>query len=225
MLPNPMRMASAVTLLDILDCMSFVRTHLRGEWAPAAAFLFWGATIVGLGCMSGVCAHLRGERQLSGTHGGGGRQRCSNAAFEGPGMPAVPAYAVDARFAAQHACCAVPCCASYALPCLQAASARPSTAMCAPWWRAASGGTPLTSRWRQSSTCWRRWVGGWVVERPGGRAGRVDERQWRLGGQGGPGGLSINAGQLLNPGWAQRVASGQLTCRPSACCLLPLCAE
>ncbi|KAI7840464.1 hypothetical protein COHA_005766 [Chlorella ohadii] len=29
--PNPMRMQSAVTLLDILDCMSFVRTHLRGS--------------------------------------------------------------------------------------------------------------------------------------------------------------------------------------------------
>lgn len=29
--PNPMRMHSAVTLLDILDCMSFVRTRLRGS--------------------------------------------------------------------------------------------------------------------------------------------------------------------------------------------------
>jgi hypothetical protein len=37
-LPNPMRMASAVTLLDILDCMSFVRTHLRGEQQKIVIF-------------------------------------------------------------------------------------------------------------------------------------------------------------------------------------------
>ncbi|PSC67895.1 methyltransferase [Micractinium conductrix] len=29
--PNPMRMQSAVTLLDVLDCMSFVRSRLRGS--------------------------------------------------------------------------------------------------------------------------------------------------------------------------------------------------
>lgn len=29
-LPNPLPLPSAVTLLDILDCMSFVRTHMRG---------------------------------------------------------------------------------------------------------------------------------------------------------------------------------------------------
>lgn len=28
---NPMHMHSAVALLDILDCMSFVRSRLRGE--------------------------------------------------------------------------------------------------------------------------------------------------------------------------------------------------
>lgn len=31
---HPPSLQSAVTLLDILDCMSFVRTRLRGERAP-----------------------------------------------------------------------------------------------------------------------------------------------------------------------------------------------
>lgn len=35
--PNPMHMHSAVTLLDILDCMSFVRSRLRGEGARGHA--------------------------------------------------------------------------------------------------------------------------------------------------------------------------------------------
>lgn len=93
--PNPMRMQSAVTLLDILDCMSFVRSRLRGE-----PFLFFMGLVVWLSCKQQPAVNLQRAAAPHARHGSSSHARRRPVSHASPSQArsARPSTATCARW-------------------------------------------------------------------------------------------------------------------------------